>query len=520
MSQIDLRKLLTKPRGPASLLKALLDGLDEPVSILDAENQRVFGTPLDNGQPASDPLPVLHDGLPVGWVLGHKGSRWQTQMAALLTFLVGQEAEKRDLASEVLDKYRELHMLYRLSEKLVTSPHPETIAQTSLNEACPLIQVIAGMVVLKHQDSDILESIATCGRPMDLNMNTLRSGNMICRVLQTGIAELANQLPADGYFSGLELPSISLLCAPLKTEQRVLGAIIMVGDPDKQFTAGDLKLLNAIAMQTAPAIEIAHLHQSELEKERLERDLQVARQVQSDLLPREMPQLKGWRTSTYWKPAQAVGGDFYDFNYFPNGNLGVVIADVSDKGVPAALVMASARSVLRAVAASKDGDVHTSPGKLLAQVNDVLCIDMPKYMFVTCLLVILDPLTGQLRYANAGHNPPYQRTANGVIELRASGMPLGLFPDRTYDDQETVLEVGDSLLLYSDGLVEAHNAQTEMFGYPRLRHLLAQASGKAPLDGEGLIRFLTSQLADFTGLNWTQEDDVTFVTLDRLPAGK
>jgi serine phosphatase RsbU (regulator of sigma subunit) len=107
-----------------------------------------------------------------------------------------------------------------------------------------------------------------------------------------------------------------------------------------------------------------------------------------------------------------------------------------------------------------------------------------------------------------------------VVELRASGMPLGLFPDRTYDEQETVLEIGDSLLLYSDGLVEAHNAHTEMFGYPRLRHLLAQTPGNAPLDGEGLIRFLTSQLADFTGPDWVQEDDVTFVTLDRLRAGE
>jgi len=520
MSLIDLRKLLAKPRGPASLLKELLTALDEPVCILDAEGRPLFGAPIANGQPASDASPVSHDGQPIGWVLGPKGSRWQPQIAALLNFIVGQEAEKRDLAAEVLDKYRELHLLYRLSEKLVTSPHPEAIAQTSLNEACPLIQVIAGMVVLKHQDSDFLETIATCGRSLEISFDILESTNMVCRVLQTGIAELGNQLPADEYFTGIGDSVISLLCAPLKTEQRVLGAIIMVGDADKQFTAGDLKLVNAIAMQTAPALEIAHLHQSELERERLERDLQVARQVQSDLLPREMPKMAGWQMSAFWKPAQAVGGDFYDFNYFPNGNLGLVIADVSDKGVPAALVMASARSVLRAVANSNNGAMHISPGKLLAQVNDVLCIDMPKYMFVTCLLVILDPVTGRIRYANAGHNPPYQRTADGVVELRASGMPLGLFPDRTYDDQETVLEIGDSLLLYSDGLVEAHNANTEMFGYPRLRHLLAQTPGDAPPDGEGLIRFLTSQLADFTGPDWVQEDDVTFVTLDRLRAGK
>jgi serine phosphatase RsbU (regulator of sigma subunit) len=208
----------------------------------------------------------------------------------------------------------------------------------------------------------------------------------------------------------------------------VFGVILMAGEGDRQYSAGDLKLLTAIAMQTAPAIEIAHLHQMELEHVRMERDLQVARQVQSGLLPRSLPEMPGWQVEALWQPAQAVGGDFYDFLHFPDGRTGLVIADVSNKGVPAALVMANTRSVLRAVAASARPDCCESPGKLLAQVNELLCQDMPRNMFVTCFLAILDPASGQVAFANAGQNLPYQRMPDGIKELYARGMPAGAVP--------------------------------------------------------------------------------------------
>jgi hypothetical protein len=160
-------------------------------------------------------------------------------------------------------------------------------------------------------------------------------------VFQTGVTEISNELAAKEYFQGMESRTISLLCAPLKTEKRNLGVILFFSDGSRQFTANDLKLVNAVAMQTAPAIEIARFHQVELEKAVMERDLQTARQVQSALLPDKMPVLQGWRVSAHWQPARAVGGDFYEFIRFPGGGLGLAIADVTDKGVPAALVMAT-----------------------------------------------------------------------------------------------------------------------------------------------------------------------------------
>jgi serine phosphatase RsbU (regulator of sigma subunit) len=178
--------------------------------------------------------------------------------------------------------------------------------------------------------------------------------------------------------------------------------------------------------------------------------------------------MSGWQVSTYYQPARAVGGDFYDFLYFEDGRLGIVIGDVTDKGVPAALVMATTRSLLRSTS-----DMSLSPGKVLEQANNLLCPDIPPKMFVTCLYAILDPASGLLRYANAGHDPPYLRHGGEVTELRATGMPLGLMPEMTYEEKEATLSAGDSILFYSDGLVEARNPAREMFGFPRLMKLLA-----------------------------------------------
>ena len=239
----------------------------------------------------------------------------------------------------------------------------------------------------------------------------------------------------------------------------------------------------------------------------MQQELQVARVIQQTLLPKELPLLSDWRLAAHYQPARAVGGDFYDFIDLPAGKLGSVIGDVTDKGIPAALVMATTRSLLRPAAQRQ-----ISPGKVLELVNDLLYPDIPPNMFVTCLYAVLDTANGRLQYANAGHDLPYQRTANGVIELRATGMPLGLMPGMSYEEMEARIAPGDSVLLYSDGLIEAHNESGEMFGFPRAKELVAAHPG-----GASLVEFLLAELARFTGDSWEQEDDVTLVVLQRSP---
>jgi serine phosphatase RsbU (regulator of sigma subunit)/predicted ester cyclase len=246
------------------------------------------------------------------------------------------------------------------------------------------------------------------------------------------------------------------------------------------------------------------LEQERIERERIERELQVARRIQHASLPKEVPTLEGWQISPYYQPAREVGGDFYDFFELEDERLGIVVGDATGHGVPAALVMASARSMLRAVAQASD-----SPGEALRRVNDPLATDIPPNMFVTCFYAILDPESGSLTYANAGHDLPYLHRDGAAEELRATGMPLGLMPGMDYEEKQIILEAGEAALLYSDGLVEAHDPKGEMFGFPRLRALVAEyAEEERPL-GE----FLMEELYTFVGEGWEQEDDITLLTL-------
>jgi serine phosphatase RsbU (regulator of sigma subunit) len=205
-----------------------------------------------------------------------------------------------------------------------------------------------------------------------------------------------------------------------------------------------------------------------------------------------------------------VGGDFYDFLELDDGRLGIVVGDATGKGVPAALVMASARSMLRAVAQAS----NYSPGDVLGKVNDSLVADIPPNMFVTCFYCILDPKSGHLRYANAGHDLPYvRRFSSDAEELMARGMPLGLMPGMSYEQKEIALDAGAAALFYSDGLVEAHGPKGEMFGFPRLREIVAAHGEEGSLED-----VLLEELYHFVGEGWEQEDDITLLTLRRSAA--
>jgi serine phosphatase RsbU (regulator of sigma subunit) len=514
MPPTNLRKFIQKSAG--QFLTGFLTSAGEDIRIIDLDGTLLLGGSTAETRQSGDRVPIQFNGDVSGWAEGASGSRWVTQVAGLVSYLLAQEAEKRALAGEVLDKYRELHLLYRLSERLIASPKPEIIGQMALNEVCSASQSSRGLVVLIHEDQESPEIIAACGCSCTLRPEAFNPDRLIGKVISSGIAELANNLPAREYFDGSKEDSVSVMCAPLKAENRVFGVFVLISDTSRSFMAGDLKLLNAIALQTAPAIEIAHLHQLELEKAWLERDLQMAQKVQSGLLPSQMPSLPGWQVAAFWQPAHVVSGDLYDFIHFPDGKLGLVVADVTDKGMPAALLMANARSVLRGVAASAGRSGWDSPGRLLAQVNDVLSEEIPMDMFVTCLLVVLDPVTGHVRYANAGHNPPYLCNAQGAVELRATGIPLGLFEDLEYEEKETYLQIGDSLLMYSDGLVEAHNPERVMFGFPRLHQILSSLPDRPLQEGDALIQHLMEKLTQFTSPSWEQEDDITMVVVRRF----
>ena len=248
------------------------------------------------------------------------------------------------------------------------------------------------------------------------------------------------------------------------------------------------------------------LEQERIERERIEQDLRVARSIQQASLPEEVPTLEGWQISPLYQPAREVGGDFYDFFELEDGRMGLAVGDATGKGVPAALAVTASCSMLRAVAP----DSGYSPGEVLARVNKTLLARIPSNMFVTCFYAVLDPKTGSLTYANAGHDLPYLYRNGEAEELRARGMPLGLMPGMEYEEKEIELEEGDSALLYTDGLVEAHDSQREMFGFPRLQALVSEHG-----EEESLEDTLLEELYSFVGEGWEQEDDITLLTLRR-----
>jgi serine phosphatase RsbU (regulator of sigma subunit)/anti-sigma regulatory factor (Ser/Thr protein kinase) len=345
---------------------------------------------------------------------------------------------------------------------------------------------------------------------------------------QESPVEIAPNDPLLAYFQGaseavdiesLELDSAALrelkaagvkLAVPLVSQGELIG-VLNLGPrlSEQDYSSDDRRLLDNLAAQAAPALRVGQLvREQEAEaatRQRFEQELEVARLIQQHFLPKELPDLPGWQIAACYQPAREVGGDFYDVIPLPEGRVGFVIGDVTDKGVPAALVMSATRSVLRASAQRL-----IEPGEVLERVNEHLCPDMPEKMFVTCLYGVLDPASGLLRFANAGHDLPYVQTAEGVVELRARGMPLGLMPGMSYEEKEATLQPGDSLLLHSDGVLEAHDSARDMFGAPRLKETMARSPG-----GRELIDHVLSDLEDFTGPGAEQEDDITMVTLQR-----
>jgi serine phosphatase RsbU (regulator of sigma subunit) len=307
------------------------------------------------------------------------------------------------------------------------------------------------------------------------------------------------------------------LVVPLISSGELIGTLNLGPRLSEQgYSSDDRRLLDTLAGYAAPAMRVGQLvraHEIEARNvERIESELRVAKLIQEQFLPTEIPDIAGYQIAAFYRPARTIGGDFYDFAKLPDGRIMVICGDVTDKGVPAALVMASTHSLLREACSRM-----TSPGEVLARVNDLLCVDIPAHMFVTCCAMALDPRDGALVFANAGHNLPYIRTGHddGVRELTATGMPLGLMPGMVYDETLDKLAPGECLLMHSDGLAEAHDPNREMFGFDRLARLVGASDG-----GEKLIDLLLTEFGTFTGTGVEQEDDITLVTLERsLSAG-
>ena len=268
-----------------------------------------------------------------------------------------------------------------------------------------------------------------------------------------------------------------LMGFPLSVKDDIFGVMLAQDENFATNRERRFELLSGIAQQASLAIQNDLLNKEMLDRHRLEREFQLAREIQQTFLPNEILDLPGWKMGVHWETARQVGGDFYDYFLLSDGRLAFVIADVSDKGLAASLYMAVTRTLLRAAA-----EEMTSPARTLEHVNDLLLKNSQNGLFVTTFYGILNLDDGQLTYTIAGHNPPLiiRQQHNDIIMLKKGGIALGALPDIHLQQRETVLAPGDCLLLYTDGLTEAFNLEDEMYGDDRLIEVLSTVIGTPP----------------------------------------
>lgn len=316
----------------------------------------------------------------------------------------------------------------------------------------------------------------------------------------------------------LKKDNMALIAFPLAVQGNLLGAMLVLEESDRSHPLGHrlearrMEIIAGIAHQTALAIQSDLLRRGIAERERLELELQLAHEIQRAFMPAQPPLLPGWELAFTWRAARQVAGDFYDFFTLPGGRLGLVIADVADKGMPAALFMALTRTLIRATALEE-----SAPADVLARVNDLLVPDAQSGMFVTAVYATVSLETGELVYANAGHNLPLLlRASTGELQrLDKGGMALGVLEGIHIQEHRVVLQPGDYLILYTDGVTEAfapeNGALLNIYGEERLWAVIQATQGSS---AQAMLEAINNSVDEFVG-NALPSDDRTMMILRR-----
>jgi serine phosphatase RsbU (regulator of sigma subunit) len=522
-----LKQLIGRQPDARALVAAIADALGSSISIEDADGRVLYadGTPGPHGAR----IPVMHQEEPVGWVAGPPHAR---TVAALLDHLVAKESEKKALGAEVLHLYREINLIYSFSEKLAALLELERVARLTLDEARHVIVATDGVLMLLDEDTGILATVAGFGDELPTLDGLRRGHGIVGAVAATGIGEVVNDAALDARRAREHTSIRGLICAPLKVGERTIGVLALGSTDPMPYTAAELKLLTTLALQTATAIENARLfertieaarererlmalhQQAELARAKLEGELTLAARIQGDLFPAVLPRVEGYELAARNRPARQCGGDYYDvlplFRREQDGGMLLCVADVSGKGLPAALVMSNMQATLRALIGRT-----RSLAELAGQASELLFAATPPEKYVTAALVELAPIAGTLTFVGAGHlDNLVLRGAGDVVPLVSTGTPLGLFASGAPYDQSThVLDPGDALVLFSDGVTEAQNADGEEFGEARLLDVLHGCPGRpaaAVIDG------VFAEIDAFAG-GAPQFDDITVLVARRLP---
>ena len=343
----------------------------------------------------------------------------------------------------------------------------------------------------------------------DLQELHLKMGEgLIGHVAVTGKPYVSHDVGQDRRYINARPRTQSEMVAPIISNEEVIGVFDLESDELDAYTNDDLEVLMLLASQVAIIIEKVMLHDQLIEKQRLQTQLEVARQVQLQLLPPRDPQIEGYDISAYNFPTEEVSGDYYDWVRIYDDQIGIVIADVSGKGVPAALLMAFLRASLRAAT-----HIGYAPHISMSKVNYLLWESIERNQFVTAFYGILDATNRTLSYSNAGHNPALLMRVDGTTRFEErGGVPLGMFKDSRYYEYFEAIEPGEVFVLYTDGVTEAMNSAGEEYGRDRMVEAVRQCRDQAARE---MIDVLHRDL-----IAWTDgqgaHDDVTFFIIKAL----
>jgi len=348
-------------------------------------------------------------------------------------------------------------------------------------------------------------------RPVEDDQMLSAGRGIVGHAIRTGRSILVRDVREDPRYVEGRPEALSEIAVPIAVDGRTIAALDVESDRVDAYDEGDVERLEFFAEAAALAVEKALLHRHLLEKEQLELQIRIAREVQLGLLPQAAPSVPGHALAGLCLPSLELGGDYFDYLPFADGRVGLAIADVAGKGVPAALIMATFRALLRAEARPERSLAAT-----MSRVNLLLRGSAAPRAFVTCSYAVLDPGSGVLGYSNCGHPPPLHVRADGRIEELANcGPVLGVFPDAEFEERHVELAVGERVLFYTDGLVEARNPAGEEFGLERLKREVAARRAAPP---ERLDRELVDRVRSWVGSE-RLADDLTLLSIERRGSG-
>lgn len=399
---------------------------------------------------------------------------------------------------------QELLLLQRVAQRINSILDLDKLLEEVVTDVAQTFGYTRSGILFKIEEDNELEIAAVHGWTVNYHVKGDRfkigEYGMVGHVGLTEETYYSPDVTKDPYYQVSEDSTRSELDIPLKIRGKLIGVFNFQHQDVNAFSDSRIQLLEGLACHVATAIENARLFKNErMEKERMARELEEAKTVQLSLFPNWTPDIEGIEIEGLCLPCQGVGGDWFDYIPLSNGRLGIVLADVSGKGMAAALLMSSTRSILRMFA-----EKISSPGELLSQVNTMLIQDFPKTKFVTMIYGIIDPKEKTFTFANAGHMSPIllQKSDVNFVETD-SGLPLGLL-DGNYSEIKINLYDGDKLLLYSDGVTEAMNSKNEEYGSERIKNIMKQNSTS--------IQTLLADVRSFTA-GHPASDDITILMI-------